>query len=112
MFIFYYRGIQTRRAAKDFSVRPNAIGFWFQEKNQIPRKHLQAFVRLQPILLERKLEIINKKIAKLEKWKEEINAQHKSYETELRAMLKSYEKGRKIPKEIEEFDLRDRKHRE
>lgn len=107
-----FRSIITRYylkpddAASDLGISPATIHDYYYGQRQPPQAVLIRLLNLLPELTEQSCKNVQKKIEKLEYFKTVLKDFGKSAETQLNAMIKQNKKGRKIPKELEEFDLK------
>jgi hypothetical protein len=110
--IHYYRFYSSKIAAADLGITNTSIMSWFSRPDPIPKRAIIKLKNLHPALRDRKLANIQKKIDKMEAWKLETIEQAKTFDLQLNAILADLEKGKKIPKELEDFDLRSLKPRQ
>lgn len=102
---YYFKKTYSKSAASDLGLTVSAIVGWFIRDDPIPRRAIIKLKNLHPALRDRKLAHIQRKIDKMEAFKLDTIEKAKTFDLQLNAILLDLEKGKKIPKELEEFDL-------
>lgn len=102
----YNRQPSSIEVAKKFGVQPSTLHHWIYSKEVVPRKALQQLHELVPKLKTNLVSRIDRKIEKLEQYKKDLENKVISDQNQLQALILQYDKGKKIKREDEEFDLK------
>jgi hypothetical protein len=105
ILIHYYRFALSKDAAADLGLSVSALINWFNTEQRISETSLIKLRNLLPTMKEKKQKRLDYKIAKFERLKQINEEKTKTFELQLNAIILANKKGKKVKKELEDFDL-------
>jgi len=101
----YYFEPSNPQATRDLGIPLGTLRRYLYQADPLPQRALNDLTALLPRLLQKRQDLIQKKIAKLENYLKVVEEEYKSDLNQLEALQKQKRKGKKIAPELEEFDL-------
>ena len=104
----YYFQISGKKIINDLGTSKASLVAYIYGPDDIPEAVLKRLLALLPQARKNTQDRIKRKIEKLEKFAKSFEETEKSDANQLKALILQKQKGKRIAKEEDEFDLKDR----